>query len=300
MHFKQLEVFVNVVRLKSFSKAAEVVYLSQPTVSAHVNALEEELDTKLIVRSTKEVYPSKAGKIFYKYALDMLDMRDAAVAEVKSASTQVKGMLEVAASTVPSQYLLPRAIPQLLEKYPQLTFSIKQYDSVEVVHRIIDMDAEVGVTGAMFEKSGCVFEPVARDRLVIITPNTPEFAALNGKITPDIIKNSRFISREYGSGTRKESEAFLRGIGIDPSALKTAVQLESTESIIQAVKNNLGISIVSKFACQDCLAAGGILAFDYESPGLDRNFYAVYRKNRPLSPAAAAFVKGMKERFKDE
>ena len=172
MHFKQLEVFVNVVRLKSFSKAAEVVYLSQPTVSAHINALEEELDTKLIVRSTKEVYPSKAGKIFYKYALDMLDLRDTAVADVKSSSTQVKGMLDIAASTVPSLYLLPRVIPGLLEKYPQLTFSIKQYDSVEVVHRIIDMDAEVGVTGAMFEKSGCVFEPVARDRLMIITPNT--------------------------------------------------------------------------------------------------------------------------------
>ena len=65
MHLKQLEVFVNVVKLKSFSKAAEAVYLSQPTVSAHINALEEELDTKLIVRSTKEVYPSEAGKIFY-------------------------------------------------------------------------------------------------------------------------------------------------------------------------------------------------------------------------------------------
>ena len=300
MHFKQLEVFVNVVRLKSFSKAAEVVYLSQPTVSAHINALEEELDTKLIVRSTKEVYPSKAGKIFYKYALDMLDLRDTAVADVKSSSTQVKGMLDIAASAVPSLYLLPRVIPGLLEKYPQLTFSIKQYDSVEVVHRIIDMDAEVGVTGAMFEKSGCVFEPVARDRLMIITPNTPEYAALNGRITPEIIRGSRFISREYGSGTRKESETFLRGIGVDPSALRISVQLESTESVIQGVKNNLGISIVSKYACQDCLASGGILAFDYESPGLDRDFYAVYRKNRPLSPAAEAFIHELKVGFRGD
>ena len=230
----------------------------------------------------------------------MLDLRDAAVADVKSSSTQVKGMLDIAASTVPSLYLLPRVIPGLLEKYPQLTFSIKQYDSVEVVHRIIDMDAEVGVTGAMFEKSGCVFEPVARDRLMIITPNTPEYAALNGRITPEIIRGSRFISREYGSGTRKESETFLRGIGVDPSALRTSVQLESTESVIQGVKNNLGISIVSKYACQDCLASGGILAFDYESPGLDRDFYAVYRKNRPLSPAAEAFIHELKVGFRSE
>lgn len=108
MHLKQLEVFVNVVKLKSFSKAAEAVYLSQPTVSAHINALEDELDAKLIVRSTKEVYPSKAGKIFYQYALEMLNLRDMAMQEVKSYSTQVRGTLDVAASTVPSQYLLDR------------------------------------------------------------------------------------------------------------------------------------------------------------------------------------------------
>ncbi|MEA4921558.1 MAG: selenium metabolism-associated LysR family transcriptional regulator [Clostridiaceae bacterium] len=297
MHFKQLEVFVNVVKLKSFSKAAEAVYISQPTVSAHINALEDELDTKLIVRSTKEVYPSKAGRIFYQYALEMLNLRDTAFMEVKSYSTQVKGTLEIAASTVPSQYLLPKAMQSMLEKYPQLLLSIKQYDSVEVVHRIIDMDAEIGITGAIFEKSGCVFEPIAQDRLVIITPNTPEYSALGGKITPEIIKSSKFVSREYGSGTRKESEAFLRGIGIDPQSLKISVQLETTESVIQTVKNNLGIAIVSKYACEDCLTSGSILAFDYESPALTRSFYVVYRKNRPLSPAAVAFIKDIKETF---
>lgn len=297
MHLKQLEVFVNVVKLKSFSKAAEAVYLSQPTVSAHINALEDELDAKLIVRSTKEVYPSKAGKIFYQYALEMLNLRDMAMQEVKSYSTQVRGTLDVAASTVPSQYLLPRAMPSLIEKYPQLTLSIKQYDSVEVVHRIIDMDAEVGVTGAIFEKSGCVFEPVAEDRLVIITPNTPAFAALEGRITPDIIRANKFISREYGSGTRKESEIFLHSIGIDPQSLRISVQLQSTESVIQGVKNGLGLAIVSKYACEDCVASGGILAFDYESPDLSRSFYAVYRKNRPLSPAAEAFIKELKDTF---
>ncbi|MBQ3062585.1 MAG: LysR family transcriptional regulator [Clostridia bacterium] len=297
MHLKQLEVFVSVVRLRSFSKAAEAVYLSQPTVSAHISALEDELGAKLIVRSTKEVYPSKAGKIFYQYALEMLNLRDTAMQEVKSLSTQVKGTLDVAASSVPSQYLLPKVMPGILEKYPQLTLSIKQYDSVEVVHKIIGLDAEIGVTGATFDKSGCVFEPIAEDRLVIITPNTPEFAALNGKITPEVIASSRYVTRELGSGTRKESEDFLRSIGIDPQDLRVSVMLESTESVIQAVKNNLGIAIVSKYACEDCVASGGILVFDYESPDLDRSFYVVYRKNRPLSPSARAFIKEIKSTF---
>lgn len=291
MHFKQLEVFVSVVKHKSFSKAAEAVYLSQPTVSAHISALEDELDAKLIIRSTKEVHLSKAGKIFYEYALEMLNLKEQAAAEVKSYATQVKGTLEIAASTVPALYLLPRTIHSLGAKYPELGFSLKECDSGEVVRHIIDMEAEVGVTGTIFEHEGCVFTPIARDRLSIITPNTPEYAALNGVITPDIIKNSRFIEREQGSGTRKESETFLREIGIEPSQLNIALRLDSTESIVQAVKNNLGISIVSKYACEDCLATGRILSFDYSSPALSRNFYAVHRKNRPLSPAAAAFIK---------
>ena len=75
------------------------------------------------------------------------------------------------------------------------------------------------------------------------------------------------------------------------------MQLQSTESVIQGVKNGLGLAIVSKYACEDCVASGGILAFDYESPDLSRSFYAVYRKNRPLSPAAEAFVKELKDTF---
>ena len=84
MHFKQLEAFVNVIKFKSFSKAAEEIYLSQPTISAHISALENEFGTKLIIRSTKEVYPSKAGKVFYEYASEMLKMRDKAILSVKS------------------------------------------------------------------------------------------------------------------------------------------------------------------------------------------------------------------------
>ena len=107
MHFKQIEAFVNVIRCKSFSKAAEAIYLSQPTISAHISSLESELGVCLIVRSTKEVYPSAAGRIFYQHALEMLRLRERAVLEVQSYATEVRGELDIAASTVPSQYIIP-------------------------------------------------------------------------------------------------------------------------------------------------------------------------------------------------
>ena len=102
MNFVQIEAFVAVIRYRSFSKAAEAIYLSQPTISSHIRSLENELGVQLLIRSTKEIYPSAAGRIFYGYASEMISMRDKAVSEVKSYSTKIQGSLEIAASSVPS------------------------------------------------------------------------------------------------------------------------------------------------------------------------------------------------------
>lgn len=295
MHFKQLEAFVNVIKYKSFSKAAEEIYLSQPTISAHISALENEFGTKLIVRSTKEVYPSKAGMIFYEYANEMLRMRDKAILSVKSCATDIRGTLEIAASTVPSQYLLPDVLPHMAKDYPHLFFSLKQYDSREVANHIINMDAEIGVVGTQLEKPKCVFEPFANDRLVVITPNTEKFRALSGSFPLQVLKKEPFLMREYGSGTRKEIEDSLVNMGVDPKSLKILAQMDSTESIKQAVSKGLGISIISRIAAEDYARFGLVLMFDLKSEFLNRKFYFVYHKDRPLSPAAEAFMKFARE-----
>lgn len=296
MHFKQVEAFVNVIRCKSFSKAAEAIYLSQPTISAHISSLENELGVCLIVRSTKEVYPSAAGRIFYQYALEMLRLRDRAILEVQSYATEVRGELDIAASTVPSQYILPDILPDLVEKYPKVFFSVRQYDSAEVVGRIVDMDAEVGLTGTAPDKGACAFEPFLADQLVLIAPNTPAYRSL-GEMTPSAVRALPFIVRENGSGTRRESEEYLLGAGVDPKSLHTVAQLQSTESIKQAVKSGLGVSVISRLAAEDFLSSGDVLQLKLESAHPQRSFYLVYHKKRPLSPAAEVFVREIRARF---
>ena len=151
MNFVQIEAFVAVIRYRSFSKAAEAIYLSQPTISSHIRSLENELGVQLLIRSTKEIYPSAAGRIFYGYASEMISMRDKAVSEVKSYSTKIQGSLEIAASSVPSQYILPHVLSKLSAKHPDLFFTVRQYDSVHVIQKVINMDVEVGITGTFFE-----------------------------------------------------------------------------------------------------------------------------------------------------
>ena len=300
MQLKQLEVFVQVARLKSFSKAADALYLTQPTISAHISALESELGTKLVVRSTKEIQLTATGSILFSYATQILGLCERAEQDVKTASSDIQGALSVAASTVPSQYLLPRILPHLRQRYPKVFFQVFQGDSSQVAQRIFENGAELGIIGSPVQKAGCICTPFFSERMVIVTPNTPEYQELEGEMTSQVLRSSPFLVREPGSGTRKRSEEFLRGIGVDPRELSLAAQLQSTESILQGVKNGLGISIVSGLAASDYVHMGAVLTFDYDSPLLTRQFYLIHHRNRPHSPAAAMLLKELPRFFQDE
>lgn len=299
MQLKQLEVFVQVARLKSFSKAAEALYLTQPTVSAHIGALESDLGTKLVVRSTREIRLTATGSILFGYAAQILGLCERAEQDVKTASSDIQGSLSVAASTVPSQYLLPRILPHLRKRYPRVFFQVYQGDSSQVAQRVFENGAELGIIGTPIQKAGCLCAPFFSERMVIITPNTPEYQVLEGQISAQVLRESPFLVREPGSGTRKRSEEFLRSIGVEPRDLDLAAQLQSTESILQGVKNGLGLSIVSGMAAADASHAGAVLCFDYDSPLLTRQFYLIHHKTRPHSPAAAMLLQELPRFFRD-
>ena len=235
MYFHQLEAFVQVAENKSFSKAAKAMYLSQPTVSAHIKSLESELGVPLISRTTKEVLLSEAGQIFYDYAKELLHTRDVAALMMQSYATEIKGELPVAASTVPSQYLLPQLLTEMYVRYPDLKISVRQADSSAVINQIENYDAELGFTGMQNPNSKCIFEPLLDDQLVLITPNTPAYQIYKGKLPVSQLRYLPFIFREKGSGTRKEADAYFQSIGLDDQKLHILTELPSTESIKQAV-----------------------------------------------------------------
>ena len=286
MQLKQLEVFVNVARLKSFSKAADALFLTQPTVSAHISALENDLGTKLVVRSTKETCLTPTGEMLYDYAAQILGLCERAVQDIKNSCSDIQGSLAIAASTVPSQYILPHFLPYLRRLYPKVFFEIYQGDSNQVVQKVYESSVELGITGSPIQKAGCVCTPFLTERLVIVTPNTPYYQILGNKISPDILRTSPFLVREPGSGTRVRSEEFLRDIGVDPRDLSLVAQMQSTESILQGVKNGLGIAIVSGLAAEAFCRNNELLVFDYDNPLLSRKFYMAYYKSHALSPIA--------------
>lgn len=293
MQLKQLEIFIQVAALRSFSKAAEALYLTQPTVSAHISALEQELGVRLVVRSTKALRLTPSGAVLERYASQIQSLCRRAEQEARAAAAEVTGTLCVAASTVPAQYLLPQILPLLRRQYSQVFFQVRQGDSAQAVQWLSEGSAEVAVVGSPAARPGLACAPFLTERLVILTPNTAEYRALNGVITPQVLRRAPFLVREPGSGTRRRGEEFLRSIGLDPRSLPLAAQLESTESILQGVAHGLGMAIVSGYAAQEGIRAGRFLAFDYASPFLDRTFYLLHRKSGPVSPAAAMLLEAL-------
>ena len=301
MDMKQLEAFVYVVETCSFSKAGELLHLTQPTISSHILSLERELNIKLIVRTTKETYPSEAGKLLYNYAKEILIMRENAVQAIRMFSQEMRGTITVAASTIPGQYYLPKILQSFREKYPDIKFNIQMTDSSDVVDRITTRTAEVGFSGTEIDAPKCIYREFADDKLVVITPNEPRFQQYVGKGFPiRQIREEPFISRESGSGTRRETEAFLKELGIQVSELKTAVEVRSTESIIKMVSEGMGVAVLSRSACEDYQQFGKVLAFDFDNITLRRKLYIIKHKNSILSPIAQVFYDYAKNFYKKE
>ncbi|MCI6121223.1 selenium metabolism-associated LysR family transcriptional regulator [Bariatricus sp. SGI.161] len=297
MNLKQLEAFVQVAEGGSFSKAAKKLYLTQPTISAHVASLEKELNVRLFVRNTKEVSLSEDGKDLYKYARQMVDLEKKIDERFGTREEGGKHCITIAASTIPAQYLLPKVLMRFNEKYPEEQLKIMETDSAKVVTQIVEHMADVGFTGTVLEKKHCKYMPFYKDELVIITPNTEKYQKLKDHMTDDIswLLEEHVILREEGSGTRKEAEKQLKQAGVDLSDLDIIASIENQETIKKSVRQGMGISILSKLATADEAEAGYVLAFPIPKADKGRDINLVYNKNYQLSRSAERFIKVVKE-----
>ena len=288
MEFKQLEAFVAVVDYGSFSEAARKLYLTQPTISAHVRSLEEELHTKLILRTTKKTTITTRGYQLYDSAVRMLEIRNNLLENFTGVQ---KHMIDLAASTIPSSYLLPEILAAFGKTHLDIYFHSIQADSAESINRVLDGTADLALVGQNTRDETCVFLPFCQDKLVIATPITNHYLGLQNKSVTfeDFIKDP-IIIREKGSGTKKEMDLFLEQIGVTPSDLNVIARMNDLEGIKKSIVNGLGISILSARSAIDLQKTKQILLFPLEESAHKRTFYIVYSKNRILKPHVRQFI----------
>lgn len=294
MNLKQLEAFVQVSESGSFSKAAKELFLTQPTISAHISSLEKELNVRLFIRNTKEVSLSDDGKDLYRYAKQITDLEKAIEERFYMDSDDGKHVITIAASTIPAQYLLPKVLMCYRERYPKEQIKIMETDSSEVVTQVVDHMVDVGFTGTVLEKKHCKYIPFYKDELAVITPDTPEYRIMKEQNRDDIdwIKRKPLILREEGSGTRKEAEKQLKNAGISMEALDIVASIANQETIKKSVKQGMGITVLSRLAAED---EDGLLIFPIPGADEGRDINLVYNKNYQMTRSADRFIRIVKE-----
>ena len=297
MNLKQLEAFVRVAETKSFSTAAKMLFLTQPTVSAHIASLERELNTCLLIRNTKGVALSEAGKELYAYAEQMLELEQKIRVRFGLTGRQSGSVLRIAASTIPSQYLLPDIMARFRKEYPEEQLKLFETDSSGVVEMILSHKADVGFTGTVLERGSCTYIPFYQDELVILTPAAERYRARKDADIASWIPEEPVILREEGSGTRKEALRLLAQTGIDITRLNVAAMMENQETIKRSVSSGMGISILSKLAAREEIDSGKLLAFPLGETGGKRDINVVYDAGYPSLPAADKFIKTVKQMY---
>ena len=295
MEFKQLEAFVAVVDYGSFSEAARKLYLTQPTISTHIRSLEEELHTRLIIRTTKKLTITPKGYQLYDSAVRMLDIRNNLFENFTGSKKQI---IDLAASTIPSSYLLPELMAGFGRMYPDVYFHSWQTDSAGAINRVLDGSIDLALTGQNTGDDSCVFIPFCQDDMVIATPVNDHYLQLKERPVTfyDFLKDP-IIIREQGSGAKKEMDIFLENAGIESSSLNVVARMNDLESIKKSIVNGLGISILSARSAVDLKKTKQILLFPLEGTAHKRSFYIVYSKNRILKAHVRQFIQYVKNYY---
>lgn len=289
MELRQLQSLMAVVEYKSFSKAAEKLFISQPTISTHIRMLEEELNSRLIIRTTKSIEVTMHGRELYECAHQIFSLKDNLV---QRWAEENKKIIRVGASTIPADYILPEILPVFRKHEPDIKFYIHQNDSQNIISGLLNGNFSLGMVGMKQQEKMISFVPFYQDEMVMITPKKERFLNINKDnfSLKDIIFNEPIILREQGSGSKKSIETYFEKMNINEEDLQIIARLNDQESIKKLVASGLGISFISEKAVEDS-AKEKLLVFKLPNYSTKRNLYFAYRKDYILQEHIVRFIK---------
>ena len=289
MDFKQMQSFVTVVQEESFTQAAGKLFVSQSTVSTHIHQLESELNTKLILRTTKSLQITPKGRELYEYALNILELKERMI---QACSIESRRIIHLGASTIPSAYILPQLLADFGKSHQDIYFIIHQSDSQGIINGLKDGLFNLGFIGMSCEDSDFCCQPFCKDRMVVITPVNEHFLQYKQQkenVLPELLREP-LILREKGSGSKKMADNFLAHSGISEDELQIIARVNDQETIKNLVAGGMGISIISEKAAHNFLQEKRLLAFELPQAFSERSLYLIYRKNYLLPSYVKEFL----------
>jgi DNA-binding transcriptional LysR family regulator len=296
MDLRRLEIFAKVAELGSFSRAADALFLTQPTVSEHVRALEDELGVQLLDRLGRGAAPTRAGQLLLGYARRILALALEARQAIDQFQGRMSGELIVGGSTIPGEYVLPSLVAQFRSKYPEVSISLLIGSSRQVAAWVEDGRVEVGMVGARPGGRTLEARELMDDELVVIVSSEHPWSGRD-TIPLDDVKTEPMIVRERGSGSREALETVLKAAGTDLAQFRVVAEMGSTQAIKQAVRAGVGIAIISQRAVELECRARLIWCLRIDGVKIRRAFSLVTHRERSRSPLAQAFLEFVESQY---
>jgi len=279
MDFHQLRIFSEVYRLRSFTKAAEELNISQPTISEHIKNLESELSASLFDRLGRSIIPTATAELLFPRAQQLLDSLNRLHDDLVRARDEVSGAIVLGASTIPGTYIVPARVVKFSRLHPKVNFEVIIEDTSRITQMILDHQLFCGIVGARTFSDKLSYQSLVRDELLLV--GRQEFCSDAG-ISATELRKLPFLLREKGSGTRNCMEEHFSGIGIYPGGLSEVATLGSTAAVKEAVRQGLGVSVLSRLAVQEELANGSLKEIVVKDLQMSRDFFLVRHSQRTL------------------
>ena len=288
MDLRRLQVFAKVYEHRSFSRAAEAILLSQPTVSGHIKSLEEELGVNLFDRLGREILPTQAAELLYGYARRVLELVEEAHSVLDAFLGRLRGELVLGGSTIPGQYVLPQLLARFAEMHPEVRINLGIQHSDAICSGVLHGQMEAGVVGARPDDDRLAATPWLHDEVVAAV--WPGHALAGQQVDPEELAQYPLVLREPGSGTRSFVMGALKKVGHGIDHFKVMAELGSNTAVLQVVRSHMGVGFISRRAMADDLANGRLAELTLRGVDLTRRFYLITRRGRTLSPAVQAFL----------
>jgi DNA-binding transcriptional LysR family regulator len=294
MDFDQLHTFLEIVRLKSFSKAAQTCYRTQPAISAQVRQLEQELRTALFERFGSRITLTTAGKIFSEYAEQMLELRKRAQDTINELDRNPRGELVIAANEATCIYVLPQVFAEYKAMFPAVQLLVDRSYGARVVEAVMENIADFGLTQLPVEEKRLQVVNVHRDEIRLIVP-TKHPLALKTAVECSELRPYQLLLPKTGV-TRARLNAWFELV---EDSLQVSMELDSTEMMKRFVMAGLGVSFLAVSNCQEEIAAGKLKAIALAPEPMVRRLGLIYRRDKALSKAALGFIQIVLENMEE-
>ena len=286
---RRLQVFYTVAKQLSFTKAAELLYMTQPAVTFQVKQLEEHFNTRLFERSHSKITLTPAGEVALEYAERILNLNGEMETRLGELTGQVSGTLLVGASTTIAEYMLPRLLGDFKAQYPHVHARLTVANSETIEFKVADHTLDVGLIESPPSQHPQLTSHVCCEDDLVAICSPKHQVAKYASITPAQLAELPYVSRESGSGTREVVDDYFRQNGVQPEDLHITMELGSREAIKGAVEAGLGIAIVSRATILKEVKLGDLIAVPL-TPRLNRPLSLVYAKEKFRSRLLQTFL----------